>query len=631
MKGQNLYFIIDFDSTFVQVETLELLAEIALGKNPKKKVILEKIRKITKAGMNGEISFEEALLRRLKLFKASRKDIDKLAKLLKKKISLSIVRNKEFFQKYKDHIYIISGGFKEYMIPIFKEFDLDEDHILANTFQINRKGYIIGFDGNNPLSQAHGKAKQIQSLGLKGKIYIIGDGHTDYEIKKAGLADKFFVFCENIKRNPVAKKADYLLPNFDEFLYIMDMPRALSYPKSRIKALLLENIHKNAYETFTKEGYSVKSLPESLDEEELIKALSDIHIVGIGSRTQITKAVAERAPKLISVARFGIGTNNIDLRSCANRGIAVFNAPFSNTRSVVELVLGEIITLYRRIFEKSEKMHKSIWDKSAKNCHEVRGKKLGIIGYGNIGSQLSVLAEMLGMEVYYFDIVEKLPLGKAHKCFSFQELLKISDVISINVDGRKENTNLISEREFHLMKDGVIFINTSRGFVVDIEALAKYLKSGKVLGAASDVFPKEPKSNNESFTSILQRLPNVILTPHIGGRSEEAQAHMGQFVPERIINFINTGSTVLSVNFPNLALPDQVNTHRLINIHNNLPGVLAKINNILGSHKINIEGQYLKTNEDIGYVITDVNKFYDKDVIRQLKAMPETIRFRILY
>ncbi|OGG15196.1 3-phosphoglycerate dehydrogenase [Candidatus Gottesmanbacteria bacterium RIFCSPHIGHO2_01_FULL_39_10] len=628
---QKLNFIIDFDSTFVEVESLETLAEIALsGKNNKNK-ILDRMRKITKGGMEGKIPFEKSLSSRIKLLQASKKDITQTIYFLKKRITPSIRRNREFFKRYKDQIYIISGGFKDYIEPVFSPYGIKSDHILANTFTFNSKDQIIGYDAKNDLSKSGGKVQKIKSLKLDGKVYVIGDGYTDYEIKKAGLADKFFVFVENIKRDIVTEQADYILPNFDEFLYIMDMPRAYSYPKNRIKVLLLENIHKNAYEAFNKEGYQVKSIPQSYEEQDLIEHLKEIHIVGIGSRTQITPNVLENTPRLLSVARFGIGTNNIDLRACAKKGVIVFNAPFSNTRSVVELVLGEIIMLYRRVYEKSEKLHKGVWDKSAKDCHEVRGKKLGILGYGNIGSQISVLAEMLGMEVYYYDILERLPLGKAKSCRSIKELLQIVDVVTLHMDGRKENAHLIGEEEFKVMKNGVIFINTARGHIVDVNALVKNIKSGKIIGAGLDVFPKEPKSNAEPFTSILQGMPNVILTPHIGGRSEEAQAHMGQFVPERVISFINTGNSTLSLNFPNLQLPELKDAHRLIHVHQNVPGVMAKINSLLANHKINIEGQYLKTNEDIGYVITDVNKTYDKDVIEKLKMMKETIKLRLLY
>ncbi|MCS6796062.1 MAG: phosphoglycerate dehydrogenase, partial [Raineya sp.] len=285
----------------------------------------------------------------------------------------------------------------------------------------------------------------------------------------------------------------------------------------------------------------------------------------------------------------------------------------------------------RRIFEKSNLTHQGIWDKSAKNSREIRGKKLGIIGYGNIGSQLSVVAEALGMQVYFYDIVDKLAMGNARKCNSLEELLQIADFVSLHVDGRKENTNLIGEKEFDLMKEGVIFLNLARGHVVDIAALVKNIKNGKIAGAAIDVFPYEPKNNDEEFVSELRGLPNVILTPHIGGSTEEAQENIGEYVPQKLIDYINTGSTYASVNMPNLQLPAQKDAHRLLHIHKNTAGILAQINQVLASHQINILGQYLKTNEEIGYVITDIDKEYSKDVIKDLKRIEHTIKFRILY
>lgn len=630
-SNQIIYFIIDFDSTFVTIETLDALAEIALEKNRQKNKILREIQNITKDGMIGKISFDESLSQRLKLFKAKRKHIESLIKILKKKITPSIVRNKEFFRKYKDQIYIISGGFKEYIVPIFAPYGIEASHILANNFLFDKKGRITGFDKNNLLAQKGGKVKQIQTLHLDGTKYVIGDGYTDYEIKKAGLADKFFVFHENIKRESVARKADYLLPNFDEFLYLLDLPRAYSYPKHRIKILLLENISKMALSMLKKEGYEVTLVSHALSELELIEKIKDISVLGIRSATRITDKVLENSSKLLTIGAFCIGTNHIDLNKSSQRGIAVFNAPYSNTRSVVELTLGEIIMLFRNITDMNNNMHKGVWNKSSGGSYEVRGKKLGIVGYGNIGTQLSVLAESFGMDVYFYDIVDKLALGNAHKCNTLKELLKIADVVSIHVDGRPENTNLISEKEFSLMKDGVVFLNLSRGYIVDIKALYKNIKSGKVKGAAIDVYPEEPKSKEEQFISPLQNLSNVILTPHIGGSTKEAQESIGLFVADKIIKFINTGDTTMSVNFPNLQLPLLKNAHRLIHIHQNVPGVLAKINSTLATNKINIEGQYLKTNEEIGYVITDVNRSYNKEVLQKLKTIPETIKFRVLY
>ena len=508
---------------------------------------------------------------------------------------------------------------------------IDKKNILANQFIFDTQGKVTGFDKNNLLSKNNGKIKQIKALNLRGKIYVIGDGYTDYQIKEAGMADKFFVFCENIKRDSIIKKADYILPNFDEFLYLFNFPRSYSYPKNRIKVLLLENIDETAIELFNKEGYQIEILPNALSEDELIKKIADVSILGVRSRTKISKKVLAKARKLLVIGAFCIGTNQIDLKSASQKGTVVFNAPYSNTRSVVELVIGEIIILYRKIFEKNKKLHQKIWDKSVKDCYEIRGKKLGIIGYGNIGSQLSVLAENLGMEVYFYDIADKLALGNAKKCETLEELLKKVDIVTLHVDGREVNKNLIGKKEFKLINKGTLFLNLSRGFVVDIKELAANIKNGKIIGTAIDVFPCEPKTNKEKFFCALQNLPNVILTPHIAGNTQEAQKNIGQFVANKIIDHINTGNTMLNVNFPNIQLSRQQNVHRLIHTHKNVPGVLAKINNALGKNNINIEGQYLKTDGDIGYVITDVNKKYPEKVIGELKKIPETIRFRILY
>jgi len=632
MKNKNnFYIIIDFDSTFVKIETLDKLAEIALNKNPQKRKILDKIKKITTEGMNGKIPFSVSLQKRLRLFKATKEDIYKLINILKNNISLSVARNRDFFKKYKKNIYVISGGFIEYIYPLIKPFGVDKKHILANRFIFNKAGTITGFNKNNFLSQKDGKIKQIKALNLKGEIYVIGDGYSDYQIKKAGLANKFFVFCENVKRDVVIKHADYVLPNLDEFLYRFGLSRSLSYPKNRIKVLFLENIDKKAIKLLSKEGYEMQILPKALNEKELMNVIEDVSILSIRSKTKVTENVFSKAKRLLAIGAFCIGTNQINLKAASCKGVAVFNAPYSNTRSVVELVLGEIIMLYRKTFDKSIKLHQGIWDKSSKDCHEIRGKKLGIIGYGNIGSQLSVLAENLGMEVYFYDIIDKLALGNAKKCSSLQELLKIVDIVTIHIDGRETNKNLIGDKEFKQMKNQIIFINSSRGVIVDIKALVNNLKAGKIAGAAIDVFPNEPYSMGEKFYCQLQKIPNVILTPHIAGSTEEAQKNIGEFVSQKLISFINNGDTVLSVNFPNLQLPQLRNAHRLIHIHKNVPGVLANINNILGRNNINIEGQYLKTKENIGYVITDVNRTYDQKVVKELKQIPETIKFRILY
>ena len=409
------------------------------------------------------------------------------------------------------------------------------------------------------------------------------------------------------------------------------MNKKLSYPKEKINVLLLENVDEVARKTFVEEGYNVETISSSLNEKELIEKIKKVSIIGIRSKTILNKKILSNAKRLLVIGAFCIGTNQIDLDFTKKKGIIVFNAPYSNTRSVVEIVIGQIILLIRNIVEKNNQMHKGIWKKNSNNSYEIRNKVLGIIGYGNIGSQLSTIAESIGMKVIYYDKKEKLSLGNAKKYKSLNQLIKASNILSIHVDGKKENTNLIGKNEFNIMNKGTILINYSRGNVVNISELKKYILSGKIFGAAIDVFPKEPESNNQKFTSKLIGLPNTILTPHIGGSTKEAQKNIGTFVPNKIIDFINTGASSNSVNFPSLVLPELQNAHRFIHIHKNIPNVMLKINKILSEFEVNILGQYLKTNDKIGYVITDINKKYNKNVIKRLKDINGTIKLRVLY
>ena len=407
--------------------------------------------------------------------------------------------------------------------------------------------------------------------------------------------------------------------------------KKLSFPKNKIKVLLLEKIDTMAKSIFKKEGYKIETFDGSLNEKELSEKIRDISILGIRSKTIITKKVLQSANKLLSIGAYCIGINQINLKECQKKGIIVFNAPFSNTRSVVEIVIAQIIILMRNIIRKSNQMHKGIWEKDSINSYEIRNKTLGIIGYGNIGSQLSVVAESLGLKVIYYDILDKLSIGNAKKYDSMKKLLKECDILSIHVDGREGNTNLISDKEINLMKKGAILINYSRGTIVNLNSLKRNLKNNKLLGAAIDVFPKEPLNNKEKFKSELIGLNNVILSPHVGGSTKEAQKNIGSFVPQKIIEYINSGNSSNSVNFPNLYLPKQKEVHRFIHIHKNEPGIMLKINKILSDYNINIVGQYLKTNESIGYVITDINNEYNKQVIQSLRKIHNTIRLRVLY
>ena len=628
---EQTYYVIDFDSTFTKVEGLDELAHIALTGSPNRERVVQQIRELTERGMNGEMSFAEGLRARIELLQANRGHIAQLIDHLRTKVSDSFQRNRPFFQEYTDQILIVSSGFKEFIIPIVTELGVKAENVYANNFTFDTEGKITGCDEKNLLSQDKGKVKLLKSLGLAGDVYVIGDGYTDYELREAGLANRFYAFTENVERPKVTAVADHIVPSLDEFLYLNNLPRAQSYPKSRIKVLLLENVHPVAVEAFEREGFNVEFHKSAMDEAELMEKMKDVSILGIRSKTMVTRGVLENANKLISIGAFCIGTNQIDLTAATERGVAVFNAPYSNTRSVVELAIGEMILLIRNVFPKSTGMHAGKWDKSADSSFEVRGKKLGLVGYGHIGTQLSVIGEALGMEVYFYDVMDQMPIGNARKLKSLEELLAVADVLSLHIDGRKENKNLIGKREFELMKDGVVFLNLARGHVVDIAALVEALKSGKVSGAGMDVFPYEPKTNKETFESELRGLPNVIMTPHIGGSTEEAQAGIGHYVPERLLEYVNNGSTTGSVNFPEVQLPLLRGSHRLLHAHRNVPGILAKLNNIFARYNVNITGQYLKTNEEIGYVIMDVERSYTDGFVQEIKEMEETIKFRMLY
>jgi D-3-phosphoglycerate dehydrogenase / 2-oxoglutarate reductase len=401
-------------------------------------------------------------------------------------------------------------------------------------------------------------------------------------------------------------------------------------PRGKQKVLLLENIHANAQRAFEAEGFLVESLPKSLSEEALRKAMVGVSALGIRSKTEITRAVINSAPDLSVIGAFCIGTDKIALDACSEIGVPVFNAPYSNTRSVAELALGHMLSLARYVPDRNNEMHKGIWKKIAIGSTELRGKTLGIIGYGNIGSQLGVLAESLGMIVVYFDSSEKLAMGNAVRLDNMAEVLRLADVVSVHVSGTTQNVNLIGAAQFELMKKEAIFINLSRGYVVDIDALAVHLREGKIKGAAIDVFPKEPDSG-ELFESPLQGLPNTILTPHIAGSTQEAQKAISGFVTTRMINYMSGGDTRLSVNFPQTELPQQPNSHRILHIHKNISGVIAGITNVLAANGFNITGETLRTTHELGYALFDVSTDIKKDILDALYKVPGTIKVRILY
>jgi len=405
-----------------------------------------------------------------------------------------------------------------------------------------------------------------------------------------------------------------------------------SYPKEKIKVLFLENISDKAVQYFKDQGYTdVKKITGALSEEELIKVIKEVHILGIRSKTFISKKVLDSAKKLQAIGCFCIGINQVDVKACKQKGVALFNAPYSNTRSVAELVIGAAIMLIRRIADKNLAAHNGIWNKEAKGSFELRGKTIGIIGYGNIGTQLSVMAEAMGMKVKFYDIETKLPLGNATSVKSIKDLVSSVDIISLHVPETNQTKNLISKAVIKQFKAGAILINYARGEVVDLDALSQAIRDKQVSGAAIDVFPVEPEKNGDTFTTPLQGLSNVILTPHIGGSTEEAQENIGEDVSIKLYQYLERGVSYGSHTIPSISLPPVENAHRILHIHNNVPGVLSAINTVMSKNKINIVGQYLKTNDEIGYVVLDVDSKLSKTAIALLKEVKHTIRVRMLY
>lgn len=414
-------------------------------------------------------------------------------------------------------------------------------------------------------------------------------------------------------------KRNYMSPKF-------------SLNKKQIRILLLEGIHASAVNCFENAGYSqIEYLKTALDDEELERKIRDVHIVGIRSRTQLNASILQKAKKLFAIGCFSIGTNQVDVMAAKMQGIPVFNAPFSNTRSVAELVIAECIMLMREVPLKNAAAHRGEWLKAASHSYEVRDKNIGIVGYGHIGSQVSILAEALGMNVFYYDIERKLSLGKAVPCTTLNDLLKVSDVVTLHVPETTLTNKMISEPQLLMMKKGSLLINASRGSVVDYDAVADALRSGHLVGAAADVFPEEPASNNEAFRSVLQEFDNVILTPHIGGSTQEAQEKIGAEVTEKLIKYSDNGSTIGAVNFPQISLQSNENKQRFLHIHKNMPGLLNEVNHIFTSRGINIASAYLQTDADIGYVIIDTESDLKSNILDELRKIPQTIRARMLY
>lgn len=624
-------YVFDFDSTLVRIETLEALADIALEGSPDAADVRGEIARLTDQAMAGELGFGEALRRRLALLPLTRAHVQALADRILDEGTPSVRKNLAFFKANAARIVILSGGFREIIAPIAERLGVAPDRVLCNDLTYDADGRVTGVDAANPLSEAGGKPQVIRALKLPSPIVMVGDGWNDAEVKLAGAADRFYAFTEIVRRPTVVEAADAETASIDELLHAEGETGRWSYPRSRMRILLLENIHPAAVQRLEDAGYTVETAKGALGEDELIERIRSVHVLGIRSKTMVTERVLQAADRLMAVAAFCIGTNQIDLPAASDHGVAVFNAPYSNTRSVVELAIGVMISLMRDVSDKSAAMHRGEWNKSATGSRELRGKTLGIVGYGAIGSQLSVLAENLGMRVIFHDLTERLALGNARRMPSLEALLAESDVVTLHVDGRSDNANIIGAAELGRMKEGALFLNLSRGHIVDVGALAQALGSGRIGGAAVDVFPDEPATNADPFDSPLRGLKNVILTPHIGGSTEEAQEAIGEFAADRLLAYLNRGDTTFCVNLPNVQLAEVSGAHRILHIHRNQPGVLADLNRTIAGAGLNILGQHLKTDERTGYVITDVDRNYDPEAVQTLRGVAGTLRFRMLY
>lgn len=596
------WYIIDFDSTFTQVEAMEELAAISLKNDPEKEQIIAEIRQLTDLAMEGKMPFSASLKARIALLSAKKYHINMLVNRLRKKVSPSFARNKSFFKAYKGRVLIVSGGFREFIEPVVKAFHIEPECIFANTFTYDKKNTIIGCDSSNPLSQEGGKVKLLKKLKLKGDVQVIGDGFTDYQIREAGLASRFYAYTENIFRSSVTEKADHIAPSLDEILFHARLPMALSYPKSRIQIVLAGAETHASASYFLQEGYTVHRCDSLKKLPEIAAHLPAVLVVSPHQKQTIPKR------NWLAIGFWGEYPFEHAFSDEALRGTGVFHAPTAHVRSATELILRHLLVMCR----------------DAHTSHELRDKTLGIIGYGNCGSALSVMAQALGMEVWFYDVFDKTPMGNAHMARDIQELLRRSDYV-VNTSSRSPHGKVIlDEKVLRSIRPDAALIHMSLDDTIHLPTVKEMLEQGKLRCFAMDCQTEETCKQVRRFTHTYASL-------HERAQTQETQARIAQMISEKLIQYINFGHTQLSLNLPNIQLPELNGQHRFIHLHENIPGIMAQINHVLAKHKLNISGQYLQTNAQTGYVITDVEKAYSKHVVDALKAIPGTIRFRVLY
>jgi D-3-phosphoglycerate dehydrogenase / 2-oxoglutarate reductase len=606
---KDIWYVFDFDSTFTQVEAMEELAAISLENDPEKDVFIEKIKQLTDLAMEGKMPFGKSLKARIALLSAKKYHLSMLVNKLRKRVSPSFVRNKQFFKEHKGRVLIISGGFREFIEPVVKAYHIEPDCVFANTFVYDKKNNIIGADEHNLLAQEQGKVKLLKQLKLSGKVIMIGDGYTDYEVFAHGLANDFYAYTENISRPRVLEQAKKVAPSLDEILFSQRLPMSISYPKSRITAVLVGEATWLSASYFKREGYSVQTVKtiDALINKGLSGAVNCILFdPKLNEQTKLLSFIAEHPSKVLSVGVWGELVRPEAIKKIEHTGVAIFGSRYAHTRSVAELSLHYLLYFSRKKEE------------------ELFGKRLGIIGYGHSGSLLSVLAGYLGLEVYYYDIDQKPAIGAAKQVRNLGDLLKKSDFL-VNVAGNRFGQGVfIGNKELNQLPKGAVLVHLGYDSSVDFMAVEKALSTGKLSGFYADIL-------DESSVGKAKFKANGIITYGERLKTRQVQQNIALGLSEAILNYVNTGETKFCLNLPEVQLPLLHQSHRFIHIHKNKPGVLSQINRIIGKHSINILGQYLKTNEHLGYVITDVSKAYSAELIEELKQIPETVRFRVLY
>jgi len=640
--------IFDFDSTILNVEGVELILQQALRRlDPKAhSQCMSKLAQITYLADIGETPMADASQQRFEVVPVFKDDVQTAATQVLSVVNPKANETLAALQAAGKRIFIFSTGTDELVRPVTRALRVDDDHVFTNQLIYDGKDKVIGFNENNPLFLSVGKGYLAEQLKINGRLAggtaVVGNGASDLAMRKNGVAKMFVYFSAGQPNEEIRRQADFVIERFDQLLPLFFSENELSNEKMKVLydqqrgvevgtkpvIWLLEAIHEEAIKKFRLQGLEPRSFARALSSQELSADAGDVNVLGIRSQTRLTAKTIQALPHMWVIGAFCIGTNQIDLAAAANAGIPVFYAPYSNTRSVAELVVGEIIMLMRRIPEKSGAAHAGKWLKSAAGCYEIRGKTVGIIGYGHIGSQVSVLLENLGMSVCFHDIVDKLPLGNAQRASGLEELLARSDVVTLHVPDTPETRNLIAASQLKRMRPGSYLINSSRGKVVDLMALRTELDSGRLAGAAVDVFPEEPNQSCDGFVTPLQGAANVIITPHIGGSTQEAQMNIANYVSDKLLRFVQTGATNGSINFPEVDLPRVPHTHRILHIHHNVPGVLAKINSVFARRSINVAGQMLQTKEHIGYLIVDVDQQVSDQVLDLMRYITETIKVR---